>query len=293
MIRKGTQNPKLRPQGKAREAGLNNPSMLKIFGGVARGKRLDSPTVYLRPMMGKVREAVYSALKSFGVYDDPIGPRHLDLFAGSGSVGLESLSRGASHCTFCDFSQDCCNAIQRNIDWCQFGSNSDFNNDDVQGDDGISSKKKPKKNNKKQYHHKTTTNVICADVLQLLRQPASVGLSVVDPQLDAYDIVTICPPYEEVVYADLLDATAKSPLVKEDTIVLIEYPVELWGDIPHVYRSSYSSSGSDDDNNGDDEREKVLIGIRNRKYGRTVIGMYICNPSGKYENADSRPEEFI
>ena len=114
----GTSNPKLRPQGKAREAGLNNPSCLRIFGGTARGRRLDSPSVYLRPMMGKVREAVYSTFISFGLYDYPV--RHLDLFSGSGSVGLESMSRGAKHCTFCDFSPDCCDAISRNIPWCQF-----------------------------------------------------------------------------------------------------------------------------------------------------------------------------
>jgi hypothetical protein len=77
----GSKNPKLRPQGKAREAGLNNPSNLKILGGTARGLRLDSPTVYLRPMMGKVREAVYSTFQSFDLYDYPV--RHLDLFSGS------------------------------------------------------------------------------------------------------------------------------------------------------------------------------------------------------------------
>ena len=82
----GSMNPKLRPQGKAREAGLNNPSNLKIFGGTARGRRLDSPSVYLRPMMGKVREAVYSTLISFGLYDYPV--RHLDCFSGSGSPRL-------------------------------------------------------------------------------------------------------------------------------------------------------------------------------------------------------------
>lgn len=113
----GSKNPKLRPQGKAREAGLNNPSNLKILGGTARGLRLDSPTVYLRPMMGKVREAVYSTFQSFGLYDYPV--RHLDLFSGSGSVGLESMSRGAKHCTFCDLSRDCCGAISRNIPWCK------------------------------------------------------------------------------------------------------------------------------------------------------------------------------
>jgi len=237
----GSMNPKLRPQGKAREAGLNNPSNLKIFGGTARGRRLDSPSVYLRPMMGKVREAVYSTLISFGLYDYPV--RHLDLFAGSGSVGLESMSRGAKHCTFCDLAEDCCAAISRNIPWCQF--------------DGP----------------EYSTRIVNADVLKLLREPVAVGM----PEGELFNIVTICPPYEEVTYADLLDATANSPLVTEDTIVLIEYPIELWGDLPHVY-------------SGD---SVTMIGIRNRKYGRTVIAMYICNPTGRIENADSRPEEFI
>lgn len=237
----GSANPKLRPQGKAREAGLNNPSNLKIFGGTARGRRLDSPSVYLRPMMGKVREAIYSTLISFGLYDYPV--RHLDLFSGSGSVGLESMSRGAKHCTFCDLAEDCCAAISRNIPWCAF--------------DGP----------------EYSTRIVHSDVLQLLREPVAVGI----PEGELFNIVTICPPYEEVTYADLLDATANSPLVTDDTIVLLEYPIELWGDLPHVY------SGEN----------VTMIGIRNRKYGRTVIAMYICNPTGRIENADSRPEEFI
>jgi 16S rRNA (guanine966-N2)-methyltransferase len=237
----GSTNPRLRPQGKAREAGLNNPSMLKIFGGSARGRRLDSPSVYLRPMMGKVREAVYSTFTSFGVYDYSV--RHLDLFAGSGSVGLESLSRGARHCTFCDLSDDCCGAIDRNVKWCQFD-----------GEDH-------------------TTQIVNSDVLQLLRNPSGVGI----PEGETFGIITICPPYEEVVYADLMDAVCNSPVVTEDTIVLLEYPVELLGELPPVYGGE----------------KNTMVGIRNRKYGRTIIAMYIINPTGRIENAQGRPMEFM
>ena len=238
----GSKNPRLRAQGKAREAGLNNPSLLRIFGGTARGRRLDSPSVYLRPMMGKVREALYSTLISFGLYDYPV--RHLDLFSGSGSIGLESMSRGAKHGTFCDLSPDCCAAISRNLGWCGFDEENGF-----------------------------TSQVVCADVLQLLRDPTSVGI----PEGEKFNIITMGPPYEEVVYADLLDAVGGSPLIDDDTVVVIEYPVELWGDIPHVYQG----------------KNKVMVGVRNRKYGRTVIAIYICNPTGRIENAESRPEEFI
>lgn len=238
----GSANPRLRPQGKARDAGMNNPSMLKIIGGSARGLRLDSPEVYLRPMMGKVREAVYSTFTSFGLYNDGVSTRHLDIFSGSGSVGLESLSRGATHCTFVDFAEDCCNAVQRNAEWCGFGD-------------------------------KGKTNIVRADYLQALRDPSSVGI----PVGSTYNIVTLCPPYEEVVYADLIEAVANSVLVTEDTVVLIEYPVEL-GCLPHVITR---------DDGG------ALVGVRNRRYGRTVIALYVVNPTGRMEVAESRPEEFI
>jgi len=223
---------------------LNNPSNIKIIGGSARGRRLDSPTVYLRPMMGKVREAVFSTLTSFGLYDSGILTRHLDIFAGSGSVGLESLSRGAKHCTFVDLSDDCCSAIDRNIKWCQFDESPD------------------------------QTQVVCADYLVALREPESVGIPTTSP----FSIITLSPPYEEVTYAELLDAVVNSPLVGEDTIVVIEYPTEL-GTLPHAVAQT--------DGIG------AMVGVRNRKYGRTVIAMYIVNPSGNLEVADSRPEEFV
>ena len=238
----GSKNPTLRPQGKARDFGMNNPSNLKILGGTARGRRLDSPEVYLRPMMGKVREAVFSTFTSFGLYDEGVNTRHLDIFSGSGSVGLESLSRGASHATFVDFSQDCCNTVERNAKWCRFEEDGQI-------------------------------RTVCSDYLQALRDPTSVGI----PAGITYEIVTLTPPYEEVVYADLIDGVANSPLVTDDTVVMIEYPVEL-GCLPHVI--SRKDGGA-------------LVGVRNRRYGRTVIAMYVVNPTGRMEVAESRPEEFI
>ena len=238
----GSKNPTLRPQGKARDFGMNNPSNLKILGGTARGRRLDSPEVYLRPMMGKVREAVFSTFTSFGLYDEGVNTRHLDIFSGSGSVGLESLSRGASHATFVDFSQDCCNTVERNAKWCRFEEEGQI-------------------------------RTVCSDYLQALRDPTSVGI----PAGTTFEIVTLTPPYEEVVYADLIDGVANSPLVTDDTVVMIEYPVEL-GCLPHAI--SRKDGGA-------------LVGVRNRRYGRTVIAMYVVNPTGRMEVADSRPEDFI
>jgi len=77
-------------QGKAREQGIQNVSRLKVIGGTHKGRIVSSPDVYLRPMMGKVKEALFSTLRSFGMYEEQFGPvKHVDVFAGSGSVGLE------------------------------------------------------------------------------------------------------------------------------------------------------------------------------------------------------------
>ena len=69
-------------------------------------------------MMGKVREALYNTLLSIGVFEGE--PRFLDLFCGSGSVGVEALSRGAAHATFVDLAQDCCMVAERNAASCGF-----------------------------------------------------------------------------------------------------------------------------------------------------------------------------
>eukprot|EP00578_Thalassiosira_sp_NH16_P002763 CAMPEP_0181131330 /NCGR_PEP_ID=MMETSP1071-20121207/30367_1 /TAXON_ID=35127 /ORGANISM="Thalassiosira sp., Strain NH16" /LENGTH=321 /DNA_ID=CAMNT_0023217515 /DNA_START=397 /DNA_END=1362 /DNA_ORIENTATION=+ len=253
----GSNTAQLRPQGRSRDAGrYNNPSNLRILGGSVRGRKLESPNVYLRPMMGKVREAVFSTFTSFGMYDDG-GTRHLDIFSGSGSVGLESLSRGARHCTFVDMSDDCCTTCERNIERCGF----DTWNERGGVGTGVPDEGEP------------TARAVRSDAFRALREPQSVGIS---PD-SKYDIVTMCPPYEEIVYAELLEAVANSDLVKEDTIILVEYPVEL-GCLPHVI-------GREDGG--------VLVGVRNRKYGRTVIAMYIVNPTGEREGAESRSEEFI
>ena len=68
--------------------------MTRIVAGVARGRRLTVPTKGTRPTADRVREAVFSALAARIDLD---GARVLDLYAGSGALGLEALSRGAAH----------------------------------------------------------------------------------------------------------------------------------------------------------------------------------------------------
>ncbi len=73
--------------------------MTRVIGGRAGGRRLDTPRgAATRPTSDRVREALFSAVESrWGLLE---GARFLDLYAGSGAVGLEAWSRGATEVTF-------------------------------------------------------------------------------------------------------------------------------------------------------------------------------------------------
>jgi len=70
-------------QGGERRQDLQNPNKLRIIAGTAKGKKLKSPEVYLRPMMSKVREALFSSLVFMGLFDSNT-TSILDVFSGSG-----------------------------------------------------------------------------------------------------------------------------------------------------------------------------------------------------------------
>ncbi|WP_425050893.1 16S rRNA (guanine(966)-N(2))-methyltransferase RsmD [Psychromarinibacter sp. S121] len=80
---------------------------MRIIAGTMRGLRLASvgkgdAGAHLRPTTDRVRESLFNVL-SGGHFGDPIeGAEVLDLFAGTGALGLEALSRGAAHVTFVD-----------------------------------------------------------------------------------------------------------------------------------------------------------------------------------------------
>jgi 16S rRNA (guanine966-N2)-methyltransferase len=80
---------------------------VRIVAGRLRGKKLaevgaGDAAAHLRPTTDRVRESLFNVITS-GKHGDPItGARVLDLFAGTGALGLEALSRGAAHATFVD-----------------------------------------------------------------------------------------------------------------------------------------------------------------------------------------------
>jgi 16S rRNA (guanine966-N2)-methyltransferase len=88
--------------------------MVRVIAGSAKGRRLATMrTQALRPTADRVREALFNIL---GVHID--GAAILDLFAGSGAVGLEALSRGARLAWFVEVHQPACRLIEKNLRLC-------------------------------------------------------------------------------------------------------------------------------------------------------------------------------
>jgi len=85
---------------------------MRIIGGTRGGRKLvDWQDSGIRPVRDFVRSAVFSIVEDFVP-----GSVCLDLFAGTGSLGLEALSRGARRCLFVDASPDACAMIRKNLE---------------------------------------------------------------------------------------------------------------------------------------------------------------------------------
>lgn len=88
------------------------PSM-RVVAGDLRGRRIEAPTSdATRPTTDMVREAVFNALRSLDVVE---GARVLDLFAGTGAMGIEALSRGADHCVFVEKDRAALGVLRSNL----------------------------------------------------------------------------------------------------------------------------------------------------------------------------------
>jgi 16S rRNA (guanine(966)-N(2))-methyltransferase RsmD len=87
---------------------------MRIIAGDFRGRRLHSPKSYrIRPTIDRVRESVFNIIA--GVVP---GAKVLDLFAGTGAMGLEALSRGAQFCFFVDNGAEAVRIIRENVQLC-------------------------------------------------------------------------------------------------------------------------------------------------------------------------------
>ena len=140
---------------------------MRVVAGTAGGLRLVAPEGHAtRPTSDRAREATFNSLQSLGVLE---GAGVLDLFAGSGAMGIEALSRGAAHATFVDNDRSALDAVRRNLETTRL-------TDDA--------------------------SVIAADALAFLRaSPPPFDLAVLDPPyaFDRWDEVLAALPAEVAV----------------------------------------------------------------------------------------------
>ena len=84
---------------------------MRVITGTARGRKLrDLPGLDTRPTTDKVKESIFNIVQF-----DVEGRKVLDLFAGTGQLGIEALSRGAEKCVFVDQSREAVKVIQENV----------------------------------------------------------------------------------------------------------------------------------------------------------------------------------
>lgn len=90
--------------------------MMRVITGVARGRRLETlpGEDVTRPTTESVKEAVFSMIQ-FEIE----GKNVLDLFAGSGQLGIEALSRGAKKCTFVENNRQAYKVVEENVKHCK------------------------------------------------------------------------------------------------------------------------------------------------------------------------------
>ena len=95
---------------------------MRIIAGKNRGMRLFSPPdISTRPVTDRVKESIFSILYTQGM---PEGCKVADIFCGTGSFGLEALSRGADHVSFVELNRKVCHLLNQNIEKARVESQS-------------------------------------------------------------------------------------------------------------------------------------------------------------------------
>jgi 16S rRNA (guanine966-N2)-methyltransferase len=101
--------------------------VFRVLGGSIRGKKIEGPRgLEFRPTMAQVKQFIFTILS-----ERVENARILDLFSGTGSLGIEAISRGAGSITFVDSSDDAVRILSRNLKTCGFETFSRVEKRDV------------------------------------------------------------------------------------------------------------------------------------------------------------------
>ena len=154
---------------------------MRVVAGKARSLQLITvPGTDVRPTTDRIKETLFNMITN-----EVPGSRFLDLFAGSGAIGIEALSRGAEHAVFVDKNRAAVQCIQKNLE-----------------------------------HVKMSKD---ATVLQL---DALAAISRLEQKKEQFDVIFMDPPYDCMLEKQVLLRLADSPLVTEDTLIIVEASLE-------------------------------------------------------------------
>jgi 16S rRNA (guanine(966)-N(2))-methyltransferase RsmD len=173
---------------------------MRIIAGEARGRRLLTPSdKATRPPLDRIREAIFTVLE--GTFEQGVV---LDLFAGTGSFGLEAVSRGARSCVFVEKSRESLALLQRNITSTGFSSRCRV----LQG------------------------NALRVPDLGTL-EPSSLSLVFLDPPFESFQA-------EESTAGvfSRLGELLQSPALRDSASVLLRHPSRYTGEYPAAARET-------------------------------------------------------
>ena len=158
---------------------------MRIVGGKYRHRNIIYPddVAHTRPTKDRVREAIFSAV------GDISNARVLDLYAGSGAMGIEALSRGASHCTFVDISPIAIKVIKENI----------------------------------------TNLKIADNEYEIIKNKDVSALDFLKQKGVQFDLIILDPPYEEGQYEVIIDKMHNDGLISNNAVIVMEAnrPIKL------------------------------------------------------------------
>lgn len=160
---------------------------MRVIGGTAKSIPLASlKGAQVRPTLDRVRESLFNQIAG-----EIEGAHFLDLFAGSGAVGIEALSRGAAEVVFVELNSKAQAVIYQNLVKCRY-LDSD-------------SREKKSKN------------------WLLLKSNARHALQMLEERHHQFDLVYVDPPYADDLYEETLTALARSSLLTETVQVIAEH----------------------------------------------------------------------
>jgi len=158
---------------------------MRVISGTAKGRQLKGPPgTGTRPMTDRLKTSLFDTLVPYGI----AGARVLDLYAGSGSLGIEMLSRGAEWCDFVEQNAAVCRVIRDNLETTRLADRA---------------------------------KVHQVPVARFLHTMGAVS------DLLPYDIIALDPPYADPEIKATLEAVALWPRLAADGIVVIGHAIQV------------------------------------------------------------------